>query len=349
MQFSSIPDINFLGSPDLASWLKSVKSSIVVALPKQNKLISFGQVGGQLKIFDRTIPGCSSLCRSGDTLFVAAKHQIWKFQNIYTNQNTKTEFDALFWPKESWTIGDVDLHDMYVHKGIPPIFVNTLFSCVSTLDDEYSFKVMWSPDFISQILPEDRCHMTGLAIDHDRKVPRYITVLAKTDSYEEWRIDYRDSGALIDMASGKTVAEGLSLPYSPRIYKKNLYCLEAGRGALVKIDEKQGTKEDICFIPGFARGLDFIGDYAIVGTSKPRKNKTFEGLELETRLNKEKQKPVCGFHIINLKTGKIEHSMACEGPFEDIYDLVVINNIETCSFIGFKTHDIEKVFYLAHD
>lgn len=346
MKISSVPEVQFTVSPDFTDWLDKKNCSLVIAMPKQNKIISFGQVEKRLKIFNRTIEGCSSIHYTGESLFVASKHQIWKFQNILEETQSDFDFDVLFWPKESWTIGHVDLHDMYAHEGITPIFVNTLFSCLSTLDKKYSFKVIWKPDFISKLRPEDRCHMSGMAVDPVKKIPRYITALGKTNSYEEWRLDYHSGGILMDIATNETVLDKLSLPYSPRIYNKSLYLLEAGRGAFVKIDPQTKQKEDICFLPGFARGLDFIDDYAVVATSKPRAKKTFEGLELEKLLSKKKIDSICGLHIINLKTGQIEHHVNMEAKFGDIYDVKIIKNKSSCSFIGFKDQDIEKVFYL---
>ena len=38
------------------------------------------------------------------------------------------------------------------------------------------------------------------------------------------------------------------------------------------------------FCPGYARGLGFVGDYAVVALSKPRDNKTFSGLALDANL-----------------------------------------------------------------
>lgn len=348
MKITTAPKVKFTPSKDFTKWLESNNCSIAVAMPRQNKLISFGQIDQKLNVFDRTIEGCSSICTTKNKIYVGAKHQIWKFQNILPAKQ-KASFDALYWPKQSWNVGDVDIHDMYVHEGIPPIFVNALFSCIATIDEEYSFKVIWKPDFISELQPEDRCHMTGMAVDPERKIPRYITALGKTDSYEEWRLDYIDGGILVDITSNKIIAENLSLPYSPRLYNKNIYLLEAGRGMMVKIDPKTKKKEDLCFVPGFARGLDFIGNYAVIGTSKPREKKTFTDLELDKALKKQKRKPVCGLHLLNLDTNKIDHSIQIDGPFEDIYDIKIIRGKTACSYIGFKGQDIENVFYLDHD
>ena len=63
----------------------------------------------------------------------------------------------------------------------PPIsgelwIVNTLFSCLATLDPRYSFVPRWRPQFISQVAPQDRCHLNGLALENGR--PKYVTAFA---------------------------------------------------------------------------------------------------------------------------------------------------------------------------
>ena len=42
--------------------------------------------------------------------------------------------------------------------------VNTLFSCLAGLDPRYSFVPRWRPPFVSQLAPQDRCHLNGLAM-----------------------------------------------------------------------------------------------------------------------------------------------------------------------------------------
>ena len=52
--------------------------------------------------------------------------------------------------------------------------------------------------------------------------------------------------------------------------------------------------EEITFCPGFARGLSIVGDYALIGLSLPRDNKTFSGLPLDDALNARDVSARCG-------------------------------------------------------
>jgi len=44
------------------------------------------------------------------------------------------------------------------------------------------------------------------------------------------------------------------------------------------VDEQAGRFEPVAFCPGYMRGLSFIGDFAFIGLSMPRDNRTFTGL-----------------------------------------------------------------------
>jgi uncharacterized protein (TIGR03032 family) len=61
-----------------------------------------------------------------------------------------------------------------------PVFVNTLFSCLATVDEQVSFRPVWQPRFVTALRPEDRCHLNGLAMQEGR--PRFVTAAGMTDA-----------------------------------------------------------------------------------------------------------------------------------------------------------------------
>lgn len=73
----------------------------------------------------------------------------------------------------------------------------------------------------------------------------------------------------------------VSMPHSPRVYRNKLWLLNSGTGHFGYINRMTGKFEPVVFCPGYLRGLSFHGDYAIVGLSRPRENKTFLGLQLD--------------------------------------------------------------------
>jgi len=65
--------------------------------------------------------------------------------------------DALYLPRASITTGMINIHDIaWGDEGL--WVVNSTFSCLSTLSPEYSFIARWKPSFITELVPEDRCH-----------------------------------------------------------------------------------------------------------------------------------------------------------------------------------------------
>ena len=154
--------------------------------------------------------------------------------------------------------------------------IATAFSCLATLDVDHSFVPQWTPPFISELAPGDRCHLNGLCIVDDR--PRYVTALGQTDEAGGWRENKAAGGCLIDIQANEVVVEGLSMPHSPRWHRDSLWVLESGKGELCRADPKSGETETVVELPGFTRGLAFAGNIAFVGLSQIRETATFGGL-----------------------------------------------------------------------
>ena len=88
-------------------------------------------------------------------------------------------------------------------------FVNTRFSCLCTLDPEYSFVPRWRPPCVTALAAEDRCHLNGLALAADEAGalrPRYDTALGATDTPGGWRPDKVRGGCLLEVPGGAVVA-----------------------------------------------------------------------------------------------------------------------------------------------
>lgn len=66
-------------------------------------------------------------------------------------------------------------------------------------------------------------------------------------------------------------------------------------------------------MPGYARGLTFLGNHAIVGLSLPRRNRTFQDLPLDQALTRRDADPQCGIALIDLDSGEMKHIIAIDG------------------------------------
>lgn len=235
------------------------------------------------------------------------------------------DYDRLFKPHLAWTTGDIDVHDLVFGEDGAPLFLNSLFSCLASVDPRQSFRALWTPPWISKLAPEDRCHLNGLALEAGR--PRYATAVAATDVAAGWRDRRRDGGVVVDVTSGEIVARGLSMPHSPRLYRDELWILNSGTGELGTIDPKSGEFDAVTFCPGYLRGLAFAGDFALVGLSQCREERTFSGLELDERLKQKGAEARCGLMVIDLRTGSIAHWLDFAGTVRELYDVQVLPGV----------------------
>lgn len=168
-------------------------------------------------------------------------------------------------------------------------------------------------------------------------------MVGRSDVADGWREHRASGGVAIDVASNAIVADGLSMPHSPRWYRERLWLLNSGTGEFGTADLQTGQFQPVTFCPGYLRGLAFHGDYAIAGLSRPR-NRTFSGLSLDGRLADKGAEPRCGIQVIDLRSGDVVHWVRIEGMVEEIYDVVALPGIRRPMALGFKTDEINRVF-----
>ena len=343
---SQSPPLEMSSSRQFVSWLYENNLSFAFSTYQAGKVFFIGlQPNGRLSIFERTFNRCMGLYNNGDgALYMSSLYQLWRFENILKKGQIHDNFDALYLPVNGHTTGDVDVHDIAQLADGRPIFVNTLFSCLATVDERHSFVPVWWPKFISKIAAEDRCHLNGLAMEDGR--PRYVSAVADTDVPNGWRDRRENGGCLIDVDSGEIMTHGLSMPHSPRLYNHKLYVLNSGTGEFGEINRETGEFNPIAFCPGYLRGLAFHKWYALVGLSRPR-HKTFTGLPLDQALSDHKADSQCAVYVIDLRTGDIVHWLRIDGLIQELYDVVALPDIRRPMAVGFVADDIRRTLNVA--
>jgi uncharacterized protein (TIGR03032 family) len=187
-------------------------------------------------------------------------------------------------------------------------------------------------------------HLNGLALKDDQ--PAYATCVSQTDVNEGWREHRQSGGVVIDVQANQIVADGLSMPHSPRWYRDRLWVLNSGQGEFGYVNLDSGRFEPVAFCPGYLRGLSFHGDFALVGLSKPRRDQSFEGLALQGKLQGKHVEPRCALQVIHLGTGDIVHELRIEGIVEELYDVCVLPEVSRPMAIGFVKDEIRHTFSL---
>lgn len=293
-------EVRYEFTPRLPEILSHLKTSVMVTTYQAGKLLVLGVHDGQLRISFTGYDQPMGLAVSDEKLVVGTRKQM----NLLTaNRDVAASiaptgtWDVCYVPRTSTWTGSIHGHDLaWGHEGL--WVVNTLFSCLCTLHDDYSFVPRWTPRFISQLIDQDRCHLNGLAMDAGR--PRTVSAMAESDTPAGWRPTKATSGVLIDVASGETIARGFSMPHSPRWYQGRLWALDSGRGALVTVDPSNGRIDTVETFPGYTRGLSFSGQFAFVGLSRIRETSVFGGVPIAEYRDELR----CGVGVVDLVTGR---------------------------------------------
>ncbi len=250
-------------------------------------------------------------------LAIGTTQEIIEFRNVPAaapRLEPAGKHDACFLPRRLHVTGDIQIHEM-VYRGNELWFANTAFSCLCTYDDDHSFVPRWRPSFVTELAPEDRCHLNGLGLVDGK--PRWVTALGETNTAGGWRENKKDGGVLIDLDSDQIVARGLSMPHSPRWYADRLWLLESGTGSLGPVDLARGRYESMVELPGFTRGLDFAGNLAFVGLSQVRETATFSGIPITERLDQSAR--TCGVWAIDLSSGNVVAFVKFEEAVQEIF------------------------------
>ncbi|MFT4552535.1 MAG: hypothetical protein ACI9S8_001160 [Chlamydiales bacterium] len=333
-------------SPQWTSWLKEHKISLMFSSYRLGKLFLTGlDQEEQVSVFERDCIRVMGLCSvNSQRVYMSTLYQIWHLENMVQEDDPNKTVDCLFWPAAAYTTGNIAIHDMAVDSDGNLLFINSLFNCLCTLSKGFSFRPLWKPKFISELKAEDRCHLNGLAMKDGKA--KYTTAVGITDTVDGWREHRTNGGILIDLESDEIICQDLSMPHSPRWYRDKLWLLNSGTGDFGFMDLEKGRFEQVAFCPGYLRGLCFVGDFAVVGLSESRHDPDFKGLPLFDRMKKHQTQAFCGLQVIDLRSGKIVHSLDCLGKIKEIYDVISLPGIQIPGKILNSLKELRETFLI---
>ena len=258
-----------------------------------------------------------------DKIAIACKDEVIVFKNskelakFYPKAPDK--YDALYLPRATFHTGAIDIHDLNFGDNGELYAVNTLFSSIVRIDDNYNFTPYWTPPFIDKITSEDRCHLNGMAMLNGK--PKYATAFNNGNTSQSWRDRVTESGIIMDVEKNIIIAEGLAMPHTPRIFNNELYVLLSATGELVKVNAESGDYDVIVSLDGFVRGMSFHKDYLFIGLSKIRKKSTTFG-----KLDFSENSNEAGIVVIHLPTKRIIGKLTYLTSLEEIYDIHILAN-----------------------
>lgn len=324
----TVNDFRSVFTPSVAEVLEKAGASLFISTYQSGRLIIARVIDGKLNTHFRAFPSPMGIALTPQMMTLGTKNFVWHFRNhpglaekletSSSGDHATFRTDAAYVPSAAYGTGDIRIHEL-AYAANELVIVNTRFSCLSAIDPVHSFRETWRPAFITEIVPEDRCHLNGVAVIDG--VVRYVTALGESNVKEGWRANKADGGIVIDVVSNEIIARGLSMPHSPRWHDGKLWVLESGEGRLCTIDPANGAKSIVAEVPGFARGLAFAGPYAFIGLSQVRE-RVFEGIPIAKRAERS-----CGVWLVDIRDGKTIGFVRFEGSVQEIFDVQILTGL----------------------
>ena len=349
-------------SDSFQAWMSRCGGALAVTTYQAGKVAMLGwdERAGQVTLLLRQFNKPLGLAVRGPSIALATRHEVTLFADApllahdYL-ENQPGRYDALYLPRATYHTGDVNVHDVaFAGDGATSAasasspgsgneaglwVVNSRFSCLASLSREYSFVPRWKPPFVSEIVPEDRCHLNGLALVNGR--PGYVTALGETDEPGAWRADKAAGGVIVHVDTGQVVLRGLSMPHSPRWHDGRLWVLNSGAGEVWVVDPGAGTRDVVCALPGYLRGLCFVGgSHAVVGLCQIREKHIFGGLAVQQR----HAKLLCGIAVIDLRTGRPESMFEFTSGCQELYDVQFLLGVRRPMILNLEREAARQAF-----
>jgi len=327
---ATIPPFAYTSSPEFPEILGQLNASLVISTYQAGKLMFISSDGENLTLLPRNMDQPMGLALNGNKLAVASMNDTYilthdpRLGSSYPRQSNT--YDTMFMPRQKFYSGAVQMHDIG-WQGDTLIGVNTAFSCLCRVDGLHSFEPVWKPNFITELQPDDRCHLNGMAMVNGK--PKYVTAFGATNNSKDWREKKYEAGVIIDVHSGEIVAQDLPMPHSPRVFDGELYVLLSATGELARIDINTGKYDVVKKFNGYVRGMDKIGDYLFVCMSKIRKSHTFNDSEYAKRQDYQ-----AGFEMIHLPTAASISSVKFMRSCDEIYDICILPGLKRPGMVG---------------
>ena len=268
----------------------------------------------------------------------ATLHQLWRYSLMNPMDKASNHGRPLLLPQACFYTGFVNCHDVAQLPGGDIIYASTLFNCVAKAALISNFEPVWAPPFIKELVPEDRCHVNGLAVDNGKL--RFVSVLGESAKKGGWRDDL-SQGVIFDMRTNRVIASNLWMPHSPRVRDRRLYALESGRGSFGTLNN--GKISEQLLLPGYPRGLDFCERTAAIGYSRPRPG-SGDKLPLSERLKASGIEAGCGVVLYETSTSKVFHSIHFPAGVDEIYDVAFLHGTSNPRLIHPASNEMIKTY-----
>jgi uncharacterized protein (TIGR03032 family) len=330
IKVSEPPSIAITAQDAFIAVLERLKLSLVIST-RPNHIVFFGAADGKLTLEATPISQPLGLAVTPDRIAVATVRTVIVFANaarLAANHPSRPgQYDAFFIPRTVHFTGECHMHDM-VFSGDAIIGANTNFSCICRIDGSFAFTPLWRPNFISQLRPEDRCHLNGFAGQGGKL--RYVTALAVTNTERGWRNEPDSGGVLIEAETNRILRDDLCMPHSPRLVGDELYVLNGGEGEVLRIDRASGRDTVLATLPGFTHGLCERDGVLFVGLSQNRVSRKDNPPPIAQQVDRL----IAGVAAIEAKTGEVLGIAEFHSGVSEVYDIQALPGIRRAGMHG---------------
>jgi uncharacterized protein (TIGR03032 family) len=336
VQAANLVPVHYEHTSNLANVLEQLGVSLLVSTYQAGKVLAVGvhQGGPSFAFFN--FEQAMGLAVQPRQLAVGTRRQIWILRSapdIAARVEPAGKYDACYLTRRASFTGLIHVHEM-AWAGDELWVVNTLFSCLCTLSDAWSFVPRWRPPFISALAAEDRCHLNGVAMADGR--PQYVTAMGEVDTAGGWRPTKAHSGCIVAVDTGAIVARGFAMPHSPRLHDGQLFVLDSGRGRLSQVDRVSGQADVVNQLNGYTRGLALHGHYAFLGLSKIRETSVFGGIPIA----EHREQLQCGVAVVDIRSGQVVAGLKFHSGVEEIFDVKLLPGVR-CPILSGPLPDVD--------
>lgn len=325
-----LTEVRYEHSGNFVDVLTQLRCSLLISTYQAGRLVCVGVDNGAVSISFHAFPQVMGLALHPQRLAVGTRREVWTLEldrQLGPNIRPEGRYDACYLSRTGHVTGAILGHEL-AYSGDELWAVNTLFSCLCTVGGRFSFVPRWKPHFISALAAEDRCHLNGMAMEQGQ--PRYVSSLAETDTPAGWRPNKATTGVLIDVPTSEVIVRGLSMPHSPRVYEGRLFVLDSGHGRLSTVDRASGKVDPVAELPGYTRGIDFVGPVAFVGLSKIRETNVFGGLPIGARHDELR----CGVVAVDLRSGQPFARLEFKSGVDEIFAVQALPGVRLPAIVG---------------
>ena len=161
---------NFSHSADFPAVLGEARGSLLVSTYQAGQVAAFGTHEGRLSVSLEPFTVAMGIAVHPHKVVVGSRGILWQLDSAGRELAQQIEpagkYDAALLTRSAQVTGNIHSHEL-AFLGDELWMVNTLFSCLATIQPGYNFVPRWKPKFVSDChAPGDRCHRsTSMEID----------------------------------------------------------------------------------------------------------------------------------------------------------------------------------------